>query len=150
MLVKVAVVVCLCAVVLAQAPDPAYIPLDRAYTALRARDYDTAIAAFEQAVAAAPGRSSIRKDFAYTLLKAGQNEAARDQFSEAVNIDPKDVHSALEYAFLCYETKKQVEARRTFDRIRLTADGEARATAEQAFQNIDRPLADGIARWKKA
>src|SRR5436190_3752080 len=111
MLAKVAVVVCLCAVVLAQAPDPAYIPLDRAYTALRARDYDSAIAAFEQAVAAAPGRSSIRKDFAYTLLKAGQNESARDQFSAAVKIDPADVHAALEYAFLCSKPSTRWEGR---------------------------------------
>jgi Flp pilus assembly protein TadD len=41
---------------------------------------------------------------------------------------------------------QQSVARRIFDRIRKTGD----ATAEQAFQNIDRPLAEGIARWKKA
>jgi Flp pilus assembly protein TadD len=76
----------------------------------------------------------------------GENEAARDEFEEAVRLDPSDKHVALEYAFLCYETKQQAVARRIFDRIRKTGD----ATAEQAFQNIDRPLADGIARWKKA
>ena len=59
-------------------------------------------------------------------------------------------HVALEYAFLCYETKQRAEARRIFDRIRKTGDAESRATAEQAFQNIDRPLAEGIARWSRA
>jgi cytochrome c-type biogenesis protein CcmH/NrfG len=29
-------------------------------------------------------------------------------------------------------------------------DPESRATAERAFQNIDRPLAEGIARWTQA
>ena len=38
-----------------------------------------------------------------------------------------------------------------FDRVRkLTADGQSQATAEQAFKNVDRPLAEGIARWQQA
>jgi Flp pilus assembly protein TadD len=130
----------------AQDPDPAYRPLERAYEALRQKNYDQAIAGFQEAIALAPNRASIRKDLAYTLLKVGENEAARDQFGEAIQIDPTDQHAALEYAFLCYETKQEAAARRVFDRIRQTGD----ATAEQAFQNIDRPLAEGIARWQEA
>ncbi len=64
----------------AQTPDPAYAPLEKAYTALRAKDYDRAIAAFQEAVKIAPDRPAMRKDLAYTLLKIGENEAARDQF----------------------------------------------------------------------
>ena len=131
---------------LAQNPEPAYVSLEQAYAALREKNYDQAIAGFQQAIALAPGRASIRKDLAYALLKVGENEAARDQFGEAMRLDPTDQHVALEYAFLCYETKQQAMARRIFDRIRKTGD----ATAEQAFQNIDRPLAEGIARWQKA
>ncbi len=130
----------------AQAPDPAYAPLQSAYDALRAKNYDGAIAGFQKVIALAPDRAAIRKDLAYTLLKIGENEAARDQFAEAMRIDPSDQHVALEYAFLCYETRQQAVARRIFDRIRKTGD----TTAEQAFQNIDRPLAEGIDRWKKA
>jgi Tfp pilus assembly protein PilF len=88
----------------------------------------------------------MRKDLAYTLLKIGENEAARDQFAEAMRLDPRDDHVALEYAFLCYETKQQAVARRIFDRIRKTGN----ATAAQAFENIDRPLREGIARWTQA
>ena len=130
----------------AQTSDPAYQPLDRAYKALRDKDYDTAVAAFQQAIGLAPERAAIRKDLAYTLLKIGENEAAREQFGAAARLQPADDHTALEYAFLCYETHKQTEARRIFDRIRKHGN----ATAEQAFQNIDRPLAEGIARWQKA
>lgn len=126
--------------------DPAYASLEKAYDAVRAKNYDAAIASFERAIAAAPQRADIRKDLAYTLLKVGANEAARDQFAEAVRLNPADQHVALEYAFLCYETKQQAVARRVFDRIRKNGD----ATAEQAFQNIDRPLVEGIARWQKA
>jgi Tfp pilus assembly protein PilF len=129
----------------AQTPDPAYSALEKAYKALQTKDYDRAIAAFEDALKIAPDRPAMRKDLAYTLLKIGESEAARDQFAEAMRLDPRDDHVALEYAFLCYETKQQAIARRIFDRIRKTGN----ATAEQAFENIDRPLREGIARWTK-
>lgn len=134
----------------AQSPQPAadqaYAPLTRAYDALRARDYDAAIAGFLEGIKAAPERAAIHKDLAYTYLKIGENVLARDQFHDAMRIDPADAQVAMEYAFLCYETKQQAEARRIFDRIRKTGN----ATAEQAFENIDGPLAAGIERWKKA
>ncbi|MBZ5610619.1 MAG: tetratricopeptide repeat protein [Acidobacteriia bacterium] len=135
-----------CGSAAAQTTDPAYQPLAQAYDALRQKNYDQAVAGFEQAIALAPDRASIRKDLAYTLLKIGENETARDQFAEAMRLDPSDQHVALEYAFLCYETRQQAVARRIFDRIRKTGD----ATAEQAFENIDRPLREGIQRWQKA
>ncbi len=129
-----------------QAVDPAYQPLQQAYDALREKNYDQAVAGFERAIALAPGRPSIRKDLAYTLLKIGENEAARDQFAEAMRLDPADEHVALEYAFLCNETGRQAVARRIFDRIRKNGN----TTATQAFENIDRPLREGIDRWGKA
>ena len=141
---------------LAQVPDPAWEPLDKAFSALRAKDYDTAIRCFEQAVDISPKRADIRKNLAYTLLKTGETEAAREQFGEAVRIDPADFHVALEYAFLCYEARddapaRKAEARRIFQRVRDTApDPEAQSTAARAFRNVDDPLRDGIARWKQA
>jgi Flp pilus assembly protein TadD len=138
------------ALLAAQSPDPAYQPLERAYQALRDKNYDQGIAGFHQAITLSPDRASIRKDLAYTLLKVGENEAARDQFGEAMRLDPADQHVALEYAFLCFETKQHALGRRIFDRIRKSGDGSFQNTAEQAFQNIDQPLAAGIARWQKA
>ena len=130
----------------AQAPDPAYGPLSRAYELLRARDYDAAIGAFLRAAEAAPKRAAIRKDLAYTYLKIGENELAREQFGIAMELEPADAQVALEYAFLCNESKRQAEARRIFDRIRKMGN----AVAEQAYRNIDGPLASGIERWQKA
>ena len=130
----------------AQNPDAAYQSLQHAYAALHEKNYEDAIAGFEQAILLAPDRASIRKDLAYTLLKIGENERARDQFAEVIRLDPEDQHAALEYAFLCYETKQQSVARRIFDQIRKKGN----PTAEQAFQNIDRPLAESIARWQNA
>jgi len=127
------------------AEDPAYTQLDQAFQALHAKDYDMAVAAFESAIAAAPDRPSIHKDLAYTLLKIGENTRAGDHFAQAMKLDPSDTHVALEYAFLCYETGKAIDARRVFDHLRASDE-----TAKEAFENIDRPLRDGIARWKEA
>ena len=120
-------------------------PLADAYSALRENDYHRAIRGFEEAIRVAPDRSSIRKDLAYTLIKVGETEAARDEFAEAVRLDPGDDQAALEYAFLCYQTKRQAIARRTFARLRDSGN----QTAADAFENIDRPLREGIARWKR-
>ncbi len=139
-----------CGVVFAQAPDPVYEPLSGAYEALRAHNYDAAIAGFLTALQADPRRVSIRKDLAYTYLKTGENELARDQFQEAMNIDPADTQVAMEYAFLAYETKQRQQARRIFDRVRKSGQAPFAATAEQAFRNIDAPLGAGIERWEKA
>ncbi|HEY6391865.1 MAG TPA: tetratricopeptide repeat protein, partial [Bryobacteraceae bacterium] len=75
-------------------------PAQQAYDALRQKNYEQAIAAFQQAIALVPNHAAIRKDLAYTLLKTGETEAARDQFAEAMRLDPADQHVALEYAFL--------------------------------------------------
>lgn len=134
------------AAVFAQAPDPAYAPLQQAYDALKTKDYQRAIDGFQRAISAAPDRASIHSDLAYTLLKIGEPEEARDQFAEAMRLDPSDDHLALEYAFLGYETKQQITARRVFKRL---AEKGNRA-AQEAFENVDRPLREGIARWGRA
>jgi tetratricopeptide (TPR) repeat protein len=136
------------------APDAAYAVLTHAFDALRIHDYDAAISFFGKAAALVPGRADIRKNMAYALLKTGDSEAARDQFGEAMRLDPSDLHVALEYAFLCYEATgdapaRKAEARRIFLRIRMSDDADARATAAAAFENIDSPLAAGIARWQQ-
>jgi Tfp pilus assembly protein PilF len=127
-----------------QDPAPEYSFLEKAYQALQASDYDVAIELFKKAIEIAPDRAAPRTDLAYTLLKLGESEQARDQFGEAMRIEPSNDHVAMEYAFLCYETKQQAAARRIFDRIRVSD-----ATAATAFENIDRPLREGIARWSR-
>jgi len=132
-----------------QAP-PRQTELNSAYKAVADKDYDSAIDLFRQGLAKQPANAAAHKDLAYTLLRAGENAAARDEFEAALKLNPHDETAALEFAFLAFETKKPIEARRTFDRLRKTGNPSTRATAERAFQNIDRPLADGIARWKQA
>ncbi len=123
--------------------------LRRGYEQLQKREYEEAVKLFEEVVKGAPRRSAVRKDLAYAYLKIGENEKAREHFGELMRANPADLQAALEYAFLCHETGERIRARRVFDRVRKQGDGEAKVTAETAFQNIDRPLAEGIARWSK-
>lgn len=86
-------------------------------------------------------------------MKTGDSEAAREEFGAALLLEPSDLHLALEYAYLCFEARdsapaRKAEARRIFARIRDSDDPVSRATASQAFENIDVPLASGIARWQ--
>lgn len=136
----------------AQSKDaqPANDELTQAYQALAAKNYDTAIALFRAGLSKQPSNAAVHKDLAYTLLKTGENAEARGEFAAAVRLNPGDETASLEFAFLAFETGKPIEARRTFDRLRTHASAATRATAEKAFQNIDRPLADGIARWQQA
>ena len=103
--------------------------------ALRDKNYDQAIAGFEQAITVLPRTAPpSARNLAYTLLKSEKTKRARDQFGEAMRLDPADQHVALEYAFLCYETKQQAEARRIFDRIRKTGDARPRTPPNRPFR----------------
>lgn len=125
--------------------------LQRAYDALAAKDYATAIRSFEDTLKLDPSKVNVHLDVAYTLLKIGDTESARDHFGTAAKLDPANDRAALEYAFLCYETRQPVAARRTFDRLRNSAQSpQDRETAAKAFENIDAPLREGIARWTQA
>jgi tetratricopeptide (TPR) repeat protein len=133
------------------AAQPEYQQLTQAYAAARVKAYDSAIQSFQAAISLAPKRADIRKDLAYIYLKVGEPESAREQFRQAMELDPKDQSVALEFAFLSFEAKDdpipaKALARRIFDSVRRTGN----ATAEKAFQNIDGPLGEGIARWTKA
>jgi tetratricopeptide (TPR) repeat protein len=115
-----------------------------AYQCVAQKNYDSAIEHFRAGLAKEPARTNARKDLAYTLLKAGDSAAARDEFEAALRCDAKDEQAALEFAFLAYETGKPSEARRTFDQLRKTGSAPGRQTAEQAYQNIERAMAEGV------
>lgn len=125
-------------------------PAELAYAELRAGHYDAAVSAFRQSLALDPAQPHLRKDLAYTLLKRGDREEARDEFERALELDPRDERAALEYGFLCYETRRVQAARRTFLRLRGSADDEVRRTAARAFESVDAPLREGLDRWSEA
>ena len=141
-LLRIALIATVVSPILLRAQDP--------YVFLKAKDYSHAIPAFEASLQTNPKNVNLRKDYAYTLLKIGESESARDQFAEIERAAPNDWQAALEYGFLSNETQQPAIARRIFDRLRTAAPDPFRQTAEQAFQSIDKPLEEGIARWRRA
>ncbi len=130
--------------------NPGDAELNQAYKSLAQKDYDAAIANFHAGLAKQNSNAAAHKDLAYTLLKTGDNAEARDEFKAAMSLNHNDEIAALEFAFLAFETKQPIEARRMFDHLRQSTNAQTKATAEQAFQNIDRPLGESISRWQEA
>lgn len=135
---------------LACASSRAGTPADAAYRALREGRLDEAVAQFRLAVQSGPVSASVHKDFAYALLRTGDREEALEQFESALALDASDERASLEFAFLAYELKREREARRVFARLRGSPDAAIAKTAADAFENVDRPLREGIARWQAA
>lgn len=127
-----------------------YAEAKRAYEALKENDLDAAVAGLTRAIQLDSSKPQWRKDLAYVLLRTGDREAARDHFERLWQADRTDWTSGLEFAFLCYETRREREARLAFHTLRNSPSPEVRTAAEEAFQRIDRLLAEGIARWEEA
>ena len=131
-------------------PQTGQADLNNAYQALADKDYDSAIDLFLKGLAKEPGNAAAHKDLAYTLFRAGENAAARDEFEQALQAQPARRNGRPRVRLPGLRDQKAHRSSPHFDRLRKTGNPTTRATAEQAFQNIDRPLADGIARWKQA
>ena len=123
--------------------------LPRPYPALQAKNYEQAVALFLQATAAAPKNTALRKDLAYTYLKTGEREVARDSSARPCGSIPP-IPVALEYAFLCFETRKEAEARRIFDRLRRSADPSTSATAAKPSRISTGRWLPASRRWTEA
>jgi Flp pilus assembly protein TadD len=134
----------LCAAALAQ--DPAR----DAYRHLHERRLDDAVRGFQEALRTSPSNPALHKDLAYTLLRTGERAEALEHFENAARLDPGDEQTRLEAAFLCYELKRERDARVAFEKLQTSPNDQVAATARQAFENIDRPLREGIARWQAA
>ena len=105
----------------AYAGESAVDAANAAYKALETRNYDAALLSFRKSLTLDPANLSLRQDYAYTLLKTGETALARDEFELVLKRSPNADRLALEYAYLCFETRKPVEARRTFLRLSKSA-----------------------------
>ena len=119
-----------------------------AYASLKAKDFDTAILRFQDAVSQSPQSASIRKELGYAYLKIGETQWAREMFEQAVRLAPDDGHTALELAFLLYETGEQGRAFATFGRLSENADPRVATTAQNTHRRIDEEWSREIERWE--
>jgi tetratricopeptide (TPR) repeat protein len=131
----------------------AYSTLARGFEHLRSKSYDAAIDAFIEVLELTPERNDVRKNLAYTYFKVGRNELARMQFAEIVRRDSSDHASALELAYLDYESPesaKKADAYRLFKSLRTSPDSAIRSSAQVAFASADTALAERMALWGHA
>ncbi len=124
--------------------------LNRAYEAMRAKDYQGAVHYLREAIEAAPARTEIRKELAYVYLKIGETEWSREVFEQVVTLDRKDERAALELSFLDHETGRRAEALERFRALRASPDPSVRQEAEAAVERVESELGAGIARWTAA
>ena len=124
--------------------------LNRAYEAMRAKDYQGAIHYLREATEAAPARTEIRKELAYVYLKIGETEWSREVFEQVVTLDRKDERAALELSFLDHETGRRAKALERFRALRASPDPSVRREAEAAVERVESELGAGIARWTAA
>lgn len=147
---SILLVAALCCLLVAQETGPAHQLAQQAYRWLAANELDAAVDAFTRALAIDPSQAHWRKDFAYALLRTGDRETARDHFERLWREDPADFASALEYAYLCHETRREREAHLAFMELKESPDAKTREAAAKAFASIDEPLARNIERWLEA
>ncbi len=134
----------------AEEAGPGHAHAAQAYQLVGAKELDAAAAAFHRALELEPANPAWRKDLAYVLLRTGDRDSARDQFERLWQENSKDESSALEYAYLCFETRREREAHLVFGDLRHSANQDTRERAILGFQSIDEPLARNIARWQEA
>ncbi|MDB4913117.1 MAG: hypothetical protein JWM95_761 [Gemmatimonadetes bacterium] len=137
----------------APASAQSYAALDGAFTALKKKDYDSAIAGFLRVLERIPSRNDVRKNLAYAYFKVGKNELARREFAEIVRRDTTDESAALELAFLDFESResgRKADAYQLFKRLRAARDSGVRSRSAAAFASVDTSLSIRMERWMQA
>lgn len=127
--------------------DPGYLAAARAYDALRARDYDTAIRGFEEAFRYRRDSAPLAQELGYAYLKIGETERAREWFERVTELAPGDENARLELAFLSYETGERRRAYELFRGLVEAADERVRTTAAQAYASVDSEWRQILASW---
>ena len=133
---------------LLNAQTAGYQALTDAYSALKAGQYEAAVAGFEKALTLEPGRASIHKDAAYACLKIGENHTARLHFQKAMELDPADFHASLEYAFLVSKRRKIRLPRKPRRGASLTGCG-IKSWIAKPPQRQNGPSRISIGHWRK-
>ena len=81
------------------------------------KDYDTAVAYFEQARKLLPNSSRIPESLAYLERRRGQWDRSESYFNEAERLDPRNVSILTQHALSYMELRRFPEAVRKFDQV---------------------------------
>jgi len=105
-------------------PSKAEREFDRAWKARKKGQYETAILAFQSAIAIDPEFCAARNDLATSYLLAGQFDLAIEQFHKALEVDPNisGLYSNLSLAYL--KQHRYYEAEYAARQSLVTANGD--------------------------
>ncbi len=100
-----------------------------------ARDYDSALKEFTQALEAKPNDEELTASIGYILRRQGDWEAAAEQFAKALELDPQDAGLTIDLGDAYQRLRRYEEADAIFDRAISMFPDQNRAYGAKA-QNI--------------
>ena len=131
------------------APDVQAL-LNSAYQHLRNKNYETAIALFQQAVKLDPSEVRAYRELGFTYKKMGEAAKAADAFEAYAKARPEDVDNRMDLAYAYAETQRDAQALEMFRYVQKRGNPAQIEQARQAYRNVEQPLLDEIARWNQA
>jgi tetratricopeptide (TPR) repeat protein len=128
--------------------EPLYDSMDKAFAALRVKDYDRAIEQLNQAAKLAPDRPDIFKQLGYAYIKTGQTDGAIGAFEKVVALSPSDYRSLLQLAFLYDRSMRDEDAAAAFEKVAAGSDKEAAQIAASSLKLLGDKYKEEIARLR--
>jgi len=99
-----------------------------AYGYSQMRDFDSAVAAYEKALAKDPDNQEVRRYYADALMEMGNTTAGRAEFEKILKADPGDTGTYLRLAQLDRQEGRYDQARKELEHAKTAAQsGESRS-----------------------
>ena len=94
-----------------------------AYSFAETRDYDSAVATYEKAIAKDPDNQELHRAYAQALLGMGNTPAARAEYEKILKADPDDGATYLKMSELDRQEGRYDEARKDLERAKTLQQG---------------------------
>jgi len=89
-----------------------------AYSYAETRDYDSAVATYEKAIAKDPENQELHRDYALALMGMGNAPAARAEYEKILKADPDDAATYLKLSELDRQEGRYDDARKELERAK--------------------------------
>ena len=118
-----------------------------AYSYAETRDYDSAVATYEKAIAKDPENQELHRDYAQALLGMGNAPAARAEYEKVLKADPDDAATYLKLSELDRQEGRYDDARKELERAK-TLQSDKSGNQEISYQQA--LLEDAVGNQDKA